>query len=61
MSVPTAPHNLVAEAGAGYVNLTWSTPTSDGGSAIIEYEIISQWHSNSTSASHAALVQRYQC
>ena len=39
MTVPSAPLNLVAEAGAGYVNLTWSAPTSDGGSAITEYRI----------------------
>ena len=39
MTVPTAPRNLRANAGNRYVNLTWSVPADDGGSAITEYRI----------------------
>ncbi len=38
MSVPDAPSNLRAEAGNGYVYLTWDAP-SNGGSAIVHYSI----------------------
>jgi fibronectin type 3 domain-containing protein len=39
MTVPSAPLNLQANAGYGYVNLTWFTPTDNGGSAITNYII----------------------
>lgn len=38
-SAPSAPQNLAAVAGLGYVNLTWLAPTSSGSSAIIRYDI----------------------
>ncbi|AGB05273.1 parallel beta-helix repeat (two copies) [Aciduliprofundum sp. MAR08-339] len=37
--VPLPPQNLQAKAGDGYVNLTWSAPADNGGSAITEYRI----------------------
>ncbi len=38
--VPSTPQNLVARAGPGKgVNLSWSPPTSDGGSAITAYRV----------------------
>jgi hypothetical protein len=36
---PEAPTILTATPGDGYVNLTWNTPVSDGGSQIISYTI----------------------
>jgi hypothetical protein len=36
---PTVPLNLSASAQAGGANLTWNAPTSDGGSALVEYKI----------------------
>ena len=39
MTVPTPPQNLVADAGDGYVNLSWNASVDDGGSAVIEYRI----------------------
>ncbi len=38
-TVPSIPQNLQANAGNGYVNLTWNAPSSDGGSAITGYNI----------------------
>ena len=38
-TVPSAPRNLVARAGDGYVVLTWEAPADDGGSPITEYRI----------------------
>lgn len=38
-TVPSAPLNLSASAGDGFVNLTWDVPSSDGGSQLIEYHI----------------------
>ncbi len=38
-SAPSAPLNLKAEAGDGYVTLTWNAPSSNGGSAITSYKI----------------------
>ncbi|RLF69769.1 MAG: hypothetical protein DRN55_09305, partial [Thermoplasmata archaeon] len=39
LGVPSAPRNLVARAGDGYINLTWEVPSGDGGSPIIGYRI----------------------
>ena len=39
MRVPSEPRNLVAEAGDGYVRLTWEPPSDDGGSVITNYKI----------------------
>ena len=36
---PSAPQNLQATAGDGYVKLTWEPPASNGGSAITAYKI----------------------
>ena len=36
---PSAPQNLVANGGVGFVNLTWDAPLNDGGTAITEYRI----------------------
>jgi hypothetical protein len=38
-TVPTAPKNLTATSGDGEITLTWDAPESDGGFAIIQYEI----------------------
>jgi DNA-binding beta-propeller fold protein YncE len=38
-STPSAPQNLQATAGEGYVYLDWDTPSDDGGSTITEYKI----------------------
>lgn len=37
--IPTAPRNLSATAGDGYVDLDWDVPNSDGGASITNYEI----------------------
>jgi len=37
--VPSRPGNLTAEEGAGYVNLSWEAPASNGSSEITEYKI----------------------
>jgi len=39
LGMPTAPQNLMASAGEGYVVLTWEAPADDGGSSIIKYKI----------------------
>ena len=39
LGVPSAPRNLVARGGDGYVVLTWEAPEDDGGSSIIKYKI----------------------
>ncbi len=36
---PTAPENLTATTGNGYVNLTWNSSNNNGGSEITEYRI----------------------
>jgi fibronectin type 3 domain-containing protein len=38
-TAPLAPQNLVAAAGNDQVSLTWTAPTSNGGSAITNYKI----------------------
>ncbi|MDE1842850.1 MAG: fibronectin type III domain-containing protein, partial [Thaumarchaeota archaeon] len=38
-TVPSAPQNLIANAGTAQVSLTWSQPASNGGSAITSYNI----------------------
>ena len=40
-TTPTAPNSFTATAYDGEVVLTWSAPESDGGSAIINYEVSS--------------------
>ena len=39
LSEPSAPRNLVARAGDGYVNLSWEVPEDDGGSPVTGYKI----------------------
>jgi hypothetical protein len=39
VNTPSAPQNLKATTGDGYVTLNWSVPSDDGGSAITEYKI----------------------
>nr|QNO53395.1 hypothetical protein JNHLJEBA_00005 [Methanosarcinales archaeon ANME-1 ERB6] len=39
VTTPSAPQKLRATAGDGYVNLSWSTPSDDGGSPVTEYKI----------------------
>ncbi len=39
MTVPSAPTNLNATSGDGYVNLTWNAPLDNGGRNIIEYKV----------------------
>ncbi len=36
---PSAPGNLVGDAGDGYVNLSWDEPTNNGNRPIVEYRI----------------------
>ena len=38
-SVPSAPLDLNTTVGSSFINLTWSTPSSDGGSTILGYYI----------------------
>jgi parallel beta-helix repeat protein len=38
-TIPSAPENLMAKEGYGYVNISWEAPGSDGGSDIIGYFI----------------------
>ena len=38
-TAPSAPQNLQASAGNGYVLLTWQAPSSNGGASITEYKI----------------------
>ena len=40
-TVPTAPQNFTATPGDGQVALSWAAPASDGGAAIIRYEVSS--------------------
>ena len=47
-TVATAPLNLVGTAGNGQVSLTWSTPSSNGGSAITDYLVKYSANSGST-------------
>ena len=37
-TVPSAPRNLLADAGDGQVTLTWDAPEDDGGSAVTDYQ-----------------------
>jgi len=39
VTTPTAPQNPQASTGNGQITLTWSAPSSDGGSAITNYNI----------------------
>jgi len=48
-TAPSAPQNLVATAGDGRVTLSWSAPSSDGGSAITNYRIYRRTSSTSQS------------
>jgi subtilisin family serine protease len=41
LTVPGTPRSLRGVAGVGQVSLTWSTPPSDGGSAVVDYVV--QW------------------
>ncbi|MFW9915708.1 MAG: NosD domain-containing protein [Candidatus Thorarchaeota archaeon] len=50
--VPTAPQSLQATGGNGFVELVWTTPTSDGGAAISEYHI---YRSTSSGAGYTQL------
>jgi hypothetical protein len=46
ITTPLAPQNLQANAGIGYVNLTWEAPSSDGGSPITNYTVYKDIASN---------------
>jgi hypothetical protein len=54
--VPDAPQNLIATPGDGQVTLSWSAPGSNGGAAIIKYEVSLDngisWIDAESSASH---------
>jgi fibronectin type 3 domain-containing protein len=39
IGLPSTPQNLQTTPGDAYINLTWEAPSSDGGSAIIGYEV----------------------
>ncbi|MFX0064831.1 MAG: fibronectin type III domain-containing protein, partial [Candidatus Hermodarchaeota archaeon] len=39
LTAPTAPQSLLATPGDNFVYLSWSTPSSDGGSTIIRYRV----------------------
>lgn len=47
-TVPGAPTSLSATAGAGKIDLSWTTPSSDGGSAITGYKIYRDTSSSPT-------------
>ncbi len=49
-TVPGAPLNLSAIAGAGQIVLTWSAPASDGGSPITRYDIYQDGAATATDA-----------
>ena len=55
-TAPTVPRNFQASAGDGRVVLSWSAPESNGGSAIIRYEVSrdngSTWLTASSNTSH---------
>src|SRR5207245_7981235 len=51
-SIPSAPQNLQATAGAGNVTLSWQAPSSNGGSVITGYKI----YSSSSSGTEGYLV-----
>jgi parallel beta-helix repeat protein len=38
-TTPSAPQNLQASAGIGYVEITWEAPSDDGGSSISNYRV----------------------
>jgi fibronectin type 3 domain-containing protein len=39
LAVPSQPLNLIADAGLGYIVLTWDEPASDGGSPVTNYKV----------------------
>ena len=39
LTAPSVPQNLAAQADSGQVTLSWTAPASNGGSAIIKYEV----------------------
>jgi uncharacterized repeat protein (TIGR02543 family) len=55
-TVPSAPQSFVATPGNGQVILTWSAPSSNGGSSITRYEVSSNggssWVTASSNTSH---------
>lgn len=55
-TVPTAPQNFTAAPGDTQVALSWAAPASDGGAAIIRYEVSSDyggiWIMGATNTSH---------
>jgi len=55
-TTPSAPQNFQAISGDGQVQLSWSAPSSDGGSAITRYEVSSNgggtWVSTSMNTNH---------
>ncbi len=56
VTVPAAPQNFTATPADGQVALSWSAPASDGGAAIIRYEVSSDnggtWVTAATNTSH---------
>jgi DNA-binding beta-propeller fold protein YncE len=52
-TVPTAPQSLSASSGNAQVSLSWSTPSSDGGSSLTQYLVYDRFTGSSTFALYA--------
>ncbi|MDD2892132.1 MAG: fibronectin type III domain-containing protein [Candidatus Gracilibacteria bacterium] len=54
IKVPGAPINLVGTGSNGTINLSWSAPTDNGGSSIVNYKVY--WGTGSNSYTNSSLV-----